>query len=133
VYVNKINKKIIFTFKLSQKSNNLRILYFIKKYLGVGSVVFDKNMASFIIRDKKVLLDKIIPLFDKYSLKTSKIESYIIFKKSLIISNDNSLNLSIRINKILILKEVLIKSLNSNTLSTRGAGKFPEALSINKS
>lgn len=94
VYTNIINKKIIFTFKISQKNTNLRVLYFIKKNLGVGSVVEDKdNMAHFLVRDIESLTNIIIPIFDRNPLLTSKEFSYKKFKKCLTIVKDNSLNI----------------------------------------
>ena len=107
IYINQKDKKINFTFKLSQKTNNIRILYFIKKFLGVGSIIIDKknNMVSYIIRDKKIILEKIIPLFDNYPLKSKKLKNYIIFKESINITNNNLLSQKEKIDKILNLKK----------------------------
>ncbi len=92
VYLNKVHQKIIFTFKISQKNTNLRALYYIKKNLGVGSVVEDKDgMAHFLVRDIKSLTNIILPIFDNNPLLTSKEFSYIQFKNCLAIINNNSL------------------------------------------
>lgn len=110
VYVNESHK--IFTFKISQKNNNLRALHYIKKNLGVGSVVEDKRgMAHFLIRNKKDLIETIIPIFDKFPLLTSKEFSYQQFKKCLNISNDISLSSIEQIS--LIKKEKSIKCPNN--------------------
>jgi len=84
--------KIIFTFKISQKNNNLRALYYIKKNLGVGSVVEDKDgMAHFLVRDKTTLIKIVLPIFDRNPLLTRKEFSYIQFKKCLAISGSSAL------------------------------------------
>ena len=49
-------------------------------------------MASYRIRDKTVLFSVIFPIFDKYSLLTSKQYNYLKFKEALLISNKNSLS-----------------------------------------
>nr|YP_009663663.1 LAGLIDADG endonuclease [Dactylella tenuis]QCW06801.1 LAGLIDADG endonuclease [Dactylella tenuis] len=79
-------------FKLTQSTYNLRILYFIKKQLGVGSVHIDANCnkGDFRIRDRKNIGSIILPIFDKYPLLTSKYFSYQKFKKAYdILENPN--------------------------------------------
>ena len=70
-------------FQISQSRYNLRILYFIKKQLGVGSVFEESktNMACYRIRDRAKISSIIFPIFDKYPLLTSKQYNYIKFKK----------------------------------------------------
>jgi hypothetical protein len=62
------------TFKIAQSTYNLRLLYYIKKNLGYGSVntKSGKNMAEFRIRDRKTLLYLIVPLFTQYPLYSTK-------------------------------------------------------------
>ena len=82
IYTNYKNSKISFTYKLSQKTNNIQVLYYMKKELGVGSVRTDNlGMSHLLIRDKNSIKNVIIPIFDKYLLQTSKINSYNRFKK----------------------------------------------------
>lgn len=79
-------------FKLSQSTYNLRILYFIKKQLGVGSVFIETggNKGDFRIRDRKVIGSTVLPIFDKYPLLTSKYFSYQKFRKAYnILENPN--------------------------------------------
>ena len=79
-------------FKLTQSTYNLRILYYIKKQLGVGSVHIDSNCdkGDFRIRDRKNIGSRILPVFDKYPLLTSKYFSYQKFKKAYeILENPN--------------------------------------------
>lgn len=89
VYTNIKNQRILLTFKISQKANNIQVLHYIKSQLGVGSVTQDKRgMAHFLIRDK-ISLEKIIYVFQTYGLLTSKEYDYFIFKRSLSIWNSN--------------------------------------------
>lgn len=100
IYTNLNSKKISFTFKISQKSNNIQVLHYIKKELGVGSIRTDKtNMAHFLIRDKKSL-QLIISIFDQYPPLTSKEYDYILFKRALDLSNNNNFSQEEKINMI---------------------------------
>jgi len=56
--------------------------------LGVGEVrVASDGMAEFRIRDTKLLLKHIIPLFDQNPLLTSKHYNYQLFKQALLIAS----------------------------------------------
>ena len=72
------------TFKISQNTFNLRVLHYIKKQLGVGSISVESNttMASFRVRDRKIIGSVIIPIFDKYPLLTTKYFNYAKFKEA---------------------------------------------------
>jgi len=85
--------KWTFYFKIGQSSYNLRLLYYIKKMLGLGEVrVASDGMAEFRIRDTKLLLQHIIPLFDQHRLLTSKYFNYDLFKQGLLTSTNSSLS-----------------------------------------
>jgi hypothetical protein len=61
--------------------------------LGVGEVrVASDNMAEFRIRNKQILLQHIVPIFDQYRLLTSKYFNYYLFKQALLISIDSSIS-----------------------------------------
>lgn len=62
IYLSPKTKKINLNFQLAQSTYNLRVLIFIKKQLGVGSIYIDKNksLAQFKIRDRKTLESIII-------------------------------------------------------------------------
>ena len=66
--------------------------------LGAGNVQLpisargvDKGMAEFRIRDTKLLLKHIIPIFDQNPLLTSKYYNYHLFKQAILIATNNSL------------------------------------------
>lgn len=92
--INSQNNSWSLTFKLSQNTYNLRILYFIKSQLGVGQINIEKtnNMCNFRIRDRLLLEKYIFPIFDKYPLLTTKHYNYIIFKEAYFILTDKSLS-----------------------------------------
>jgi len=100
----------IFYFKVGQSNYNLRLLYHIKKILGYGSVSVPQskdNIAEFRIRDRKVIIKVILPIFDKYPLLTSKQFNYEIFRKAIIIMEDPSLTSEIKNINILKLKSII--------------------------
>lgn len=79
-----LNGSYQFTFKIVQSVYNYRMLYYIKKQLGFGSITEDgPNNFQYRIRNTQVLKDVIIPLFENYPLHTSKYYSYTLFKKAL--------------------------------------------------
>nr|QBM09693.1 hypothetical protein [Dactylella sp.] len=93
-------------FKLTQSTYNLRVLYFIKKQLGVGSVHTDanNNKGDFRIRDRKIIGSIILPIFDKYPLLTSKYFSYQKFKKAYDILENSNLSTKEKDNLLLKLQ-----------------------------
>lgn len=111
ININMTNNKIIITYKISLNKKNTQLLYKIKSYLGVGSVIYDNktNIASYLIIDKKYLINIIIPIFDKYPLLTNKRYNYLKFKECLLISNNNLLTKN---EKLLI-----INNINNNIFS----------------
>ena len=95
---------------MGQSNYNLRLLYHIKKILGYGSVSVPQskdNIAEFRIRDRKVIIKVILPIFDKYPLLTSKQFNYEIFRKAIIIMEDPSLTSEIKNINILKLKSII--------------------------
>lgn len=100
----KSNGKINLTFKISQSTYNIRLLYYIKKQLNIGTITIDlKNqMAHYRIRDLPSIKKYIIPLFDKYQLKTVKEWNYLRFKESLtaIEKNHEAFLQNVLVNKV---------------------------------
>lgn len=94
------------SYKLSQSRYNLRVLYYIKNQLGVGSVTKDNTKGQFFIRDRKVIEENLLPIFDNYPLLTSKFFDYLRFKKALFVLNDLDLTKQERDVKLLNLKNL---------------------------
>lgn len=103
IYTNIHNKKINFTYKLSQCVDNIQILYFMKKNIGVGIVRKDKyGMAHYLVRNLSLLNSHILPIFDNHKLKTKKYYDFLKFKYCLNIYQDSSLT---QIEKIRLINE----------------------------
>ena len=102
--INYSNGKWGLSYKIAQSRYNLRLLYHIKKELGVGSVTKDNNKGQFFIRDRKHIENIILPIFDKYPLLTSKYFDYSRFKKALAILNNDSISKEQKDKDLLILK-----------------------------
>lgn len=99
------NNKWSLAFKIAQSRYNLRMLYYIKKELGVGSVTKDNTKAQFFIRDRKKLNTIIFPIFDKHSLLTSKRFNYDKFKQAYNLLEDTNLTKDERDQKLFLLKD----------------------------
>ena len=71
-------------FKISQHKYNKRILYYMKKNIGVGNVSEEKktNMAQYSVYSREKLKKYIIPIFDKYPLLSRKYFNYKKFKEA---------------------------------------------------
>jgi len=102
--INYSNGKWGLSYKLAQSRYNLRLLYYVKKELGVGSVTKDNNKGQFFIRDRKHIESIILPIFDKYPLLTSKYFDYLRFKKALCILNDDNMSKEQKEKELFILK-----------------------------
>lgn len=59
------------------------MLYTIKNYLGVGTVRAYSSYAVYSISNAQYLLTVLIPLLDKYNLRTTKYLNYVDFKQTL--------------------------------------------------
>lgn len=107
-----------FYFKVGQSNYNLRLLYFIKKMLGVGSVNVPNskdNSAEFRIRDMRTIIDVILPIFDKYTLLTSKQFHYLLFRKAILLYSDSTLSFAEKDKQLTLLKS---QSLPKNYISS---------------
>lgn len=108
-------------FKIGQSSYNLRLLYYIKRMLGVGHVSVEKgsDMASFRIRDRKQLARVIFPIFDQFPLLTTKQFYYDRLKKAYCILEDDTLS---KIEKDQRMEDLLLIKPTADYLSPVWAG-----------
>lgn len=99
-------------YSLSQSEYNLRLLYYVKKNLGYGSVSksVKQSWGNFRITDRKVLNQIIFPIFDKYPLLTSKYFNYERFKKAYYILENKQLTTE--------MKNQMIEELRSQEIPT---------------
>lgn len=107
IYIND-NKKVSFTFKLSQSTYNEQILYKIKDTLDIGRIVKDKTMSSYVITRRDHLINIILPIFNNNKLLTSKYFNYLKFKESLLLYDNKDISIKESIDKIKKIKEVNI-------------------------
>lgn len=109
IYVNSSHNKIIFTFKISQKTNNIQVLYYFKQQLGCGKVSSTKDgMSHYTIRKKEHLQSILIPIFFKNKLLTSKEYSFLNFCECLNIAEKKHISQIEKINEILKIKNKII-------------------------
>jgi len=97
-------------YSLSQSQYNFRLLYYVKKNLGYGSVSKSSKQSwgNFRITDRKVLNQVIFPIFDKYPLLSSKYYSYLKFKEAYNILENKQFTTEV--------KNILIENLRSKKL-----------------
>lgn len=92
-----------FSFKISASIYNLRLLKYIERILGCGSITFDSDKCQFRIRNPQILMSIIIPIFLFAPLRTHKSIWFDYFYLALKVYLDPSLDLTTRDNKILAL------------------------------
>jgi hypothetical protein len=81
-------------FNLTQSIIELEMFIELQKFLGVGRIQKNRNNVTFVVTSINEIVTVILPLFDKSSLRGSKLLSYNIFKKvSLMIKNKEHLTL----------------------------------------
>jgi hypothetical protein len=112
--INKDNSsisKFTFMFKIGLHIDDLKVLKLIQEKLGIGKVRIYKNECIFNITDKNGI-EKLIQIFDKYNLNTTKYLDYIDFKKAFNLYNNRNKNLSLDlvIENIFELKEKMNNS-----------------------
>jgi hypothetical protein len=109
-YIAYQNNKWNLVYKITQSRYNLRVLFYIKRQLGVGSISKDNKKAQFVIRDRNKLYKFIFPIFDKYSLISSKEFDYLKLKRAFFILENNFLSKEE--------KDHLLKNLKQQNLPT---------------
>jgi len=104
----KNNKEIHFIFQITLHIEDVAVLYTIRNKLGVGIVSIKGTTCSFRIHSFRVIIEKILPIFDKYPLLTHKQLNYRDWRKAIILKKlglEESRSLSIKtFNKIVDLK-----------------------------
>jgi hypothetical protein len=71
------------SFSVSQNEDRAEVLFLLKKHFGCGSIRPDRSdkTLKFEIRSINDLMSKVIPHFEKYPLVSSKLNSFLNFKK----------------------------------------------------
>ncbi len=104
--INEQNGKYVLQYSIAQSDRNGQILYYIKKILGVGSVVSSgKNMKVYRTRDRKKLRSHIIPIFEENKLLTAKYYDFEKVKTASEIFEDPKLTTEEKYSKVAEIKE----------------------------
>ena len=84
----KFGKQIFPEFVITQSGKSLETLEEIQKFFGCGSIVLNKrhdnhreDLYKFCVRSVSELSEKIIPFFGEFTLRTSKKNDFMIFRK----------------------------------------------------
>ena len=84
----KFGKQIFPEFVITQSGKSLETLKEIQKFFGCGSIVLNKrydnhreDLYKFCVRSVSELSEKIIPFFGEFTLRTSKKNDFMIFRK----------------------------------------------------
>ena len=116
----KNNKEVHFIFQITLHIEDIAVLYTIREKLGIGIVSIKGNTCSFRVHSFQVIINSLLPIFDKYPLLTHKQLNYRDWRKAIIlkkIAQENSRSLSTDIfNEILDIKN------NMNNLRTDYSG-----------
>lgn len=84
IYIRKDKRKgINFAFKIELHIDDLKVLHFIKNKLNCGKVNLSntRNSASYSITGTKDLITTLIPIFDEFTLNTTKYLDFLCFKE----------------------------------------------------
>src|SRR5581483_1770056 len=115
------------SFEIGQSNRNLRILNYIKTNIGCGRIYphSGAGRSNFIIRDRRLLKELVLPIFDRYPLLTSKYYDFVKFKKAIFILEDSTLSQS---EKDALLEELRSKPRDADVSSPVWKGiSFPFA------
>jgi hypothetical protein len=85
----------------------------VKKYFNCGRISIDNRKTKtmkFVVTSNNDLIKKVIPHFDKYSLKTSKYLNYIDFKSAAVLMQDKIHFTNIGIDKLKEIKSKMNKA-----------------------
>lgn len=116
-----------FTFKIETHIDDINILYLIQNYFKAGSVYTSKTRAAaiYIISGYKNCYNNVVPLLDKYPLKTNKYYDFINFRDIITIRLTISSN---RLEGDILDKAIITK----NKINYRNFRNSPTGITISK-
>ncbi|RYX78171.1 hypothetical protein EON69_00010 [bacterium] len=116
-----------FTFKIETHIDDINILYLIQNYFKAGSVYTSKTRAAaiYIISGYKNCYNNVVPLLDKYPLKTNKYYDFINFRDIITIRLTISSN---RLEGDILDKAIITK----NKINSRNFRNSPTGITISK-
>jgi len=110
----KYGGKWYLSFQITQSIYNIKLLYWIKSVLKVGTMNIEKDSkkVTYRIRVREHLRDIIIPIFTKYTMYTSKEYDFNILRKSMEIINNPLLEIEEKDKLLSILKSSSTRPIN---------------------
>ncbi len=98
-------------FYIKLREDEFPLLLEVQKFFGCGGVYYQKeyrvnqrNCYRFGVTAQKDLQEKIIPFFDKYSLKSQKLRNYLLFRQIALMVKNNEHRVEGGLEKIRLLK-----------------------------
>lgn len=82
-WTNAKQNKWVPVLKVTLHCYNARAIYKLKQILSVGKITRSKNTISLRIRAREAWVTKLIPLFDRFTLRTSKYYDFVVVKNAL--------------------------------------------------
>ena len=89
----KNNKEVHFVFQITLHIDDIGVLYIIRDKLGFGVVSIKGNTCSFRVHSFKVIVENLLPIFDKCSLLTHKQLNYIDWRKAIMLKKLEQVNI----------------------------------------
>ena len=127
-------------FNLTQSNLDSNLFMEIQDYLGIGKVYKNRQNVTFVVKSIDEIVEVLLPLFDKYPLRGSKLIGYNIFKSVVLMIKDKKhltlegliqiLNLSYFMNKETSLRTEESKEILFDKLIQK-YGKLPIVNDIN--
>jgi hypothetical protein len=119
----KNNCMVNFSFQITLHIDDSAVLYLIKEKLGIGIVSIKGNSCTFSVNSFQLIVDVLLPIFDKYPLITHKQLNYrdwriaVLLKKNSAASNRKTISITPEtFDKIVKIKE----SMNNNRTDFNG-------------
>jgi len=75
-------------FSLSQTRLEEDMFIALQKHLGVGTVYKNREAVTFVVKSIEHLVSTVLPLFDNSPLRGGKLESYLKFRKVVLLMKD---------------------------------------------
>ena len=83
----KNNREVHFTFQITLHIDDVAVLYTIRDKLDIGIVSIKGNTSSYRVSSFQVILESLLPIFDKYPLLTHKQLDYKDWKNAIMLKN----------------------------------------------
>lgn len=100
--ISKNNENLIYELGIEMNIRDVQLMYKLKKVIGVGIIKFRKDKITgkdisviYLIRNKKDLINIILPIFDKYSMLSNKQYDYLRFRNHLLLNRVKNSDLDI--------------------------------------